>query len=185
MSRVISLKGEASNEKAIFVRLYLLQGILMFHENLSMESYRRLASARAQLLDLQVNEKELLFLTGMGYGTTESRVALRSCQNDAQKAIEMILDRREKRTEAKNKWKKENASVRKAGGQRKKWVNPRMVQTLVEMGFAENISAAALRKSENNVPVAVSTFVKRFFQGFRRDVYFTKPFFDFFDGNLF
>lgn len=162
MNRVMHLKGNAVNERAIFVRLHLLQAILMFHENKRKEAYQKICQAESELRSLKIDETQLQSLMEMGYETTESRIALRSCQNDVTQAIQFIIDRRSKRKTAREKSKKERASVRKAGGQtevEEKWVNPRSVHSLVEMGYPENLSAAALRKSDNNVSVAVSKYV--------------------------
>lgn len=159
MNRVMHLKGNAVNEKAIFVRLHLLQAILMFHDNKRNEAYTKICQAESELRALKIDETQLQSLMEMGYEMTESRIALRSCQNDVTSAIQFIIDRRSKRTTAREKSKQERASVRKSGGQAamdKKWVNPRSVHSLVEMGFPENLSAAALRKSDNNVSIAVS-----------------------------
>lgn len=159
MNRVMHLKGNAVNEKAIFVRLHLLQAILMFHENKRKEAYTKICQAESELRSLKVDENQLQSLLEMGYEMTESRIALRSCQNDVTSAIQFIIERRSKRKSAREKSKQERASIRKAGGQAevdKKWVNPRSVHALVEMGFPENLAAAALRKSDNNVSAAVS-----------------------------
>lgn len=156
------LKGNAVCEKGIFVRLHLLQGILLYHENKRKEAYKKLIKANVQLMSLKVNERELKTLLEMGYHTTESRVALRACENDVPKAIQFITEKRAQRKEAKRKWRQENEAIRKAGGQYnidQKWVNPRNINTLVEMGFAENLSAVALRKTDNNVAAAVSSLV--------------------------
>lgn len=165
MNRVMHLKGNAVNEKAIFARLHLLQGILMFHENKRADALQKIGQAENEIRALKVDEQQLNCLMEMGYETTESRIALRSCQNDVTSAIQFIIDRRNKRKVAREKSKMERASLRKAGGQNdkdNKWVNPRSVHSLVEMGFPENLSAAALRKTENNVSAAVSIFCPTF-----------------------
>ncbi|KAL5278315.1 NUB1 family protein [Megaselia abdita] len=169
MNRVMHLKGNAVNEKAIFVRLHLLQAILMFHENKRRDAFQKICQAESELRSLKVDETQLQSLMEMGYEMTESRIALRSCQNDVTSAIQFIIDRRNKRKSAREKSKQERASVRKAGGQAemdKKWVNPRSVHSLVEMGFPENLSAAALRKSDNNVSIAVSFLSSYFFKNY-------------------
>lgn len=96
--------------------------------------------------------------TFLGYATTESRIALRACANNIDQALTYILDRREKRKQARkqgNAERKTNHLLAKTNNE--KWVNPRSLHILTEMGFDKNICALALQKTDNNINHAVIT----------------------------
>lgn len=66
MDRVVSLKGTAVNEKALIMRLHLLQAVLQFHRNNRTEARRLLCMAEMELVQLQVDGNSVTMLTEMG-----------------------------------------------------------------------------------------------------------------------
>lgn len=66
MDRVVSLKGTAVNEKALIMRLHILQAVLQFHQNNRTEALRLLCLAEIELVQLQVDENSVTMLTEMG-----------------------------------------------------------------------------------------------------------------------
>lgn len=96
-----------------------------------------------------------------GYSNIEARIGLRSCANNIDQAINYILDRRERVKAARKKGKAErrvNNSLSKTDNT--KWVNPRTLNILTEMGFEKNVCALALQKTDNNIGQAVITSLK-------------------------
>lgn len=157
MDRVRALKGNAANEKALMMRLHLLQAVVMFHQNRRSEAKGMFMLAEAELRSLKVDEASVSMLVDMGYSPTESRVALRACGGDIDRAVTHILERREAKKEARKKGKEElhlDRSLLKRGGE--DWVNPRSLNTLVNMGFNKELAIVALKKSDNNIQTAVS-----------------------------
>lgn len=66
LDRVVTLKGNAINEKALIMRLHLLQAILRFHRNERIEAQRLLSIAETELAQLQVDEASVTTLVEMG-----------------------------------------------------------------------------------------------------------------------
>lgn len=96
----------------------------------------------------------------LGYSTTESRIGLRACANNIDQAITYILDRREQRKNARKKGQAErrvNKSLAKTNNS--KWVNPRNLHILNEMGFDKDICALALQKTDNDINQAVGLLI--------------------------
>lgn len=161
MDRVIALKGSSQNEKALIMRLHLLQGILYFHQNKRNEAYEKLSLAEEELRSLKVDDNQFMTLLQMGYGMTESRIALRSCNNNIEQAINFISERKKQKKEARlrnHEEEKLNRNLRKFnnGENDNSWVNPRTLNNLVEMGFDKEMAFMALKMTDNNIQDAVS-----------------------------
>lgn len=97
----------------------------------------------------------------LGYTDVEARIGLRSCANNIDQAIGFIHDRRNRLKNAR----KQGRAERKAKNSLAKttnsnWINPRTLNTLVDMGFDNNLCALALQKTDNDINKAVniSTF---------------------------
>lgn len=66
LDRVVSLKGNAINEKALIMRLHLLQAILHFHQNQQVDALRLLSQAQLEFEQLQISEGSVNALVEMG-----------------------------------------------------------------------------------------------------------------------
>lgn len=66
LDRVMTLKGNVANEKALIMRLHLLQAILNFHKNQRNSAYSLLSTADLEWQQLQVNEELVSSLVEMG-----------------------------------------------------------------------------------------------------------------------
>lgn len=158
------------------MRLHLLQSILNFHKNQRNFAYDLLSKADLEWQQLQVNDNllktliemgkicefyvwmciRLKFISISGYSNTEARIGLRSCANNVDQAINFIHDRRERLQKARKQGKAERKvknSLTKTTNA--KWVNPRTLHTLSEMGFDQNLCALALQKTDNDINQAV------------------------------
>lgn len=92
-----------------------------------------------------------------GYTNIEARTGLRSCSNSIDQTISFIADRREQLKMARQKARAERRTKHAISKTKDdKWVNPRTLHTLCEMGFDKDISAIALQKTDNNLDEAVS-----------------------------
>lgn len=151
--RVIGLKGSDGNEKALVMRLHLLQAILFFHQNRRFEAQNMLSLAESELLQLKVDESALESLVEMGYDLTEARIGLRATRNNLERAINNIMERREKRKEARKKAKEEQKLLGR--GFRSGTVNPKTLKQLIEMGFDKDLASEALDKSGNDIAQAI------------------------------
>uniref|UniRef100_A0A1I8NVK4 UBA domain-containing protein n=1 Tax=Stomoxys calcitrans TaxID=35570 RepID=A0A1I8NVK4_STOCA len=158
LQRLITLKGEGCPEKALIMRLHLLQGVVLFHQNRRNEAYDKLITAGTELEALKVDDGSVIALMEMGYEPHEARMGLRSCSGNLERAINFIHERRTKLKEARQNSKKErklNENLTSSNKEEKDWVNPRSVCTLMEMGFARDVVVEALKRSKNDVPNAL------------------------------
>ncbi|XP_062139194.1 NEDD8 ultimate buster 1 [Drosophila sulfurigaster albostrigata] len=157
-SRLYALKGRGCPERALIMRLQLLQGVVLFHQNRRDAAYERFEAAAAVLSELKVNDEQLLLLVEMGYDVSDARLALRSSSGNVERAVQFIHQRKQQLRDARKQSKSERAMHRRYEQQTLKdsdWVNPRSICTLTEMGFDRHLAAAALKRADNDVPRAV------------------------------
>ncbi|EDW82908.1 uncharacterized protein Dwil_GK10251 [Drosophila willistoni] len=159
-NRLYALKGRSCPERALIMRLQLLQGVVFFHQNRRDEAYERFESAGRMLSELKVNEDQLMMLVEMGFDMGESRLALRSCSGvgNVERAVQFIQERRQQLRDARKQSKAERELQRqhyKKDAKDSDWVNPRSVCTLIEMGFPRRLATEALKRTKNDVPKAV------------------------------
>ncbi|XP_063704634.1 NEDD8 ultimate buster 1 [Culicoides brevitarsis] len=153
-NRLVDLKGSDGNEKALVMRLHLLQAILMFHQNRRGEAQAMLRMAESELLQLKVDDAALQSLIEMGYGLSEARLGLRATGNNIADAINNITERREKKKEARKKARKNEELLGKEF--RSGNVNPNSLKKLIEMNFDKDLSSMALEKADNDINEAIN-----------------------------
>lgn len=93
----------------------------------------------------------------LGYTATEARIGLRACSNNIDQALNYIQERQQQRKNARqigSAQRQLKSSVVKTKDD--KWVNPRNLHILSEMGFEKNVCAIALRNADNDINQAVS-----------------------------
>lgn len=152
--RVVGLKGSDGNEKALIMRLHLLQAILFYHQNRRNEAQVMLGLAESELYQLKVNDEALQSLVEMGYEMNEARIGLRATGNNVERAINDIMERREKRNEARKKAREERKLLGK--GFRSGNVNPNLLKQLIDMHFDKDLASVALEKSGNDINEALN-----------------------------
>ncbi|XP_030379452.1 NEDD8 ultimate buster 1 [Scaptodrosophila lebanonensis] len=163
-ARLYALKGKACPERALIMRLHLLQGVVLFHQNRRDEAYERLEIAAAALNELKVNDEHLVLLVEMGFDVCDARLALRSTSGDVERAVQFIQERQKKLNEARQDSKAEREVNRRYGHQAANdgnWVNPRSVCALTDMGFERQLVVEALRRTENDMSRAVDMLQNR------------------------
>lgn len=102
-----------------------------------------------------------MFLFFSGYTATEARIGLRACLNNIDQALTYIQERQQQRRKARKlgaAQRKVNSSV--VATKSDKWVNPRNLHILSEMGFDKNVCVIALQKSDNDINQAVGDHMK-------------------------
>lgn len=96
------------------------------------------------------------FFSNVGYTQTEARIGLRACANNISEAIAFVHARREKLDKARKlarAERKDKKSLVKTDNS--KWVNPRTLHILSEMGFDKDLCALALQKTDNDINQSV------------------------------
>lgn len=102
-----------------------------------------------------------IFFRVSGYTATEARIGLRAFSNNIDQALTYIQDRQQQRKNARKigaAQRKVNSSVVKTKSD--KWINPRNLHILTEMGFDKNVCMIALQKTDNEINRAVSDIVE-------------------------
>lgn len=89
----------------------------------------------------------------------EARIGLRACSNDIVQAISYIIERRDTRKKARKVGAQQNKTTKLLSKTTdEKWVNPRTLHILKEMGFDADLAACALKKCDNDLDQAVGFF---------------------------
>lgn len=170
LERLIAIKGSGCQERALIMRMHLLQGVVLFHQNQRNEAYEKFLQAERELSGLQVDEEAVTTLVSMGYKPHEARMGLRASGGNIEEAVTHIVQQKERLSESRRQSnrerKMERHNTRHANDEN--WVNPRSVYALVDMGFQHRLAVEALRRSKNNLVMAVSriTFSRELFSLF-------------------
>ncbi|XP_039295333.1 NEDD8 ultimate buster 1 isoform X2 [Nilaparvata lugens] len=157
LERIVELKGSAGNEATLLLRLHLLQGIVLFHQNKTDAALILLNEAKAELTSLKQIDSSLPVLLQMGFTPAEGRLGLRATKGHVEDAIVHIEKRRQELKAARERDGLERES-RKMGkcvdGQQ--WVSEVVVSQLVGMGFQRELAVEAARNSNNVIHEAIT-----------------------------
>ncbi|BFZ21833.1 hypothetical protein BsWGS_24872 [Bradybaena similaris] len=159
MERLASIKGGTGTEQALFMRLYLLQGIVAFHRGDLISARNLLGRAEFVLTLLHVDETQLNEVMLMGFTEREARLGLRAKSGNVAQAVNYIMEARKKTEEANKHAKKDwdrRVQTKKlgktAGGEP---VNVDHYDSLVDMEFPPGAAAEALRLANNDLSAAI------------------------------
>ncbi|XP_072945520.1 NEDD8 ultimate buster 1 [Epargyreus clarus] len=153
--RLIALKGTAANERVLLMRLYLLQGIVAYHQNKRTEARRLLEKAEVELNALKVDENAVTALVELGWTSAQARSGLRASAGDLDRAHHYLADRRDQRDRARENHRlqrQRHALGTCADGSP---VSAALLQALQGMGYARSLAALALRRTNNHAAEAV------------------------------
>jgi len=157
MERLLVIKGFTGNEKVLFMRLHLLQGVVRFHQNQRFEAKALLERAKLELSTLQVDDNSLCLLLEFGFTSTEARLGLRATNGNIEAAEELIARKRKEKEDARERNQLKLMEQRLgacADGQQ--YVNSEFVKQMEMMGYQRAESIEALKLSNNNISNAVS-----------------------------
>ncbi|XP_055870657.1 NEDD8 ultimate buster 1-like [Biomphalaria glabrata] len=159
MERLAAIKGGTGMEQVLFMRLYLLQGIVAFHQGAIANAHNFLRRAEFVLTLLHVDDNKLQEIMLMGFTEREARLGLRAKNGNVQQAVAYIVEKKKEEEEVNKKAKKEwRQRVRgkklgkTAGGEP---VNVEYYDTLLDMDFPSGAAAEALRLANNDINQAI------------------------------
>lgn len=90
LERLVALKGSAGNEAALFLRLHLLQAIVLYHQGKLDAAKNLFDKVEKELKELKVDEVKLCNLVEVGYSMRDARLALRETRGDVDLAAAVI-----------------------------------------------------------------------------------------------
>lgn len=165
-SRLYAVKGANCPERALIMRLQLLQGIILFHQNRRYEAHARLEAAGRTLDQLKVNPAQLATLTDMGFEPSDARVALRSTNGNVEQAVQHIQQRRERIQATRlssNTEREQNRRLEQLqlGNGENDWVHPRSVCRLIALGYDRQLALEALRRTDNDLQCSLELLRSR------------------------
>ncbi|KAJ8984421.1 hypothetical protein NQ317_012484 [Molorchus minor] len=160
LERLIAVKGTPGNEEALFMRLHLLQAIVLYHQNKRPEALSRFKKAEEEIRKLKVDEQSVMALVELGYTPAEATLGLRATNGDVNLSANYIKENREKRAEGRKRAKAEEIlrkEQKKLGkcADGTQYVNPNFVNILVNMGFNKEAARLALQKTNNIISDSV------------------------------
>ncbi|GBP42585.1 NEDD8 ultimate buster 1 [Eumeta japonica] len=147
MERLMAIKGNAANERVLLMRLYLLQGIVAYHQNRRLDARKLLDKAEVELNTLRVDDKGVAALMELGWSQAQARCGLRATAGDVDRAHHYLDELRRTKEEERIKHKE----TRKGSNVP---VSERNISVLLEMGFSRRAAVLALRASSDDVAEA-------------------------------
>ena len=156
LQRLRAIKGSAGLEVALYVRLYVLQGVVAYYEGKYTLARDLLSKAQFYASSIQVDGDKVVEMMNVGFSSAEARLALRTCDGDLMAATRHAFTKREDKERIMNE-EKEKSRKRKlarslgpcdSGEELNIDVYERMVN---ELGYDRTIAAEALKKRNNDL----------------------------------
>uniref|UniRef100_A0A8C5SVQ0 Negative regulator of ubiquitin like proteins 1 n=1 Tax=Laticauda laticaudata TaxID=8630 RepID=A0A8C5SVQ0_LATLA len=154
--RLVTIKGSSGREKALFLRLYLLEGISHYHNGKEKEAAECLQRAHNLFQELVIDPEKINSLLLLGFSAQEARLGLRACDGHLEHAANHISNRREVILDNPQLLlPSDDASTPGDDFQ----VPQESIEQLVYMGFNPGIVEQALKIFRGNIQLAVQTLL--------------------------
>ena len=156
-------RSDAGQQRAVYVRLGVLQGALAYHRGELHDARSLLVRAdgmRRELTLTPEDDGKVAELLAMGFAQHEARSALLACGKDVGAAAACVLQRRgaaQARVEAQREKRRRSAELKTYGlTPMGRAVDAHGLEQLVGLGYVRPLAAEALRQSENDINEALS-----------------------------
>ena len=164
LERLLTIKDGSCPELVMYVRLYLLQGIVAFYSGDKATAHYKLNSALHQLMNLRVTEEEMAPLLHMGFTPDEIRIAMRSCNKEPDRAVMSIFEKREKKKqldiEERNHFRERRLKRKYGKTVNGQYINLEILDLLVEQGFDKELVIEGLKQTDNDENRTVSLLLE-------------------------
>ncbi|XP_061991128.1 uncharacterized protein LOC133709408 [Rosa rugosa] len=153
-SRVRRLQEGRYPERALYLRLELLEGVVAYHSGQVYKSMKVLTSAQEKFTQLQVPDESLSLVMSMGFRERDAKRALRMSNQDVSSAVDFLVEQKAKRAQKREDDIRQGDEIKeqKKYGTTplKKAVDIEKLNQLVSIGFEKELAAEALRRNEND-----------------------------------
>jgi uncharacterized ubiquitin-like protein YukD len=154
LERLQQLRQGFVPERAVYVRLHLLQAIVAFHLGFVADAKTLLEQASLEEKQLRIRDEDVNALVSMGYDTKISRRAIRAAGGDLNGAINYAIEQQRKYEALASRESAEQARRTRLrrlgrtcmGGP----VDLAMLDRFIAHGFEEELAAQALRQTNNH-----------------------------------
>ncbi|ROI48968.1 NEDD8 ultimate buster 1 [Anabarilius grahami] len=168
-SRLRLIKGHTGGEDVLFLRLYLLQSVLAYHEGNKNQASHKLKEVELLFGQLHLEPDKIMQLMSLGFSEQDARLGLRACRGDLSLAVEHITQRKKvlrckhindqhfQSCELRIKHVLMSHQERKEMKEREREKRRRRLQdinTLVELGYSKRDAARALHQARGDVDKA-------------------------------
>lgn len=159
MERLQTIKGDKGKDLALYVKLFLLQGILCYHQGKITEAKRFLEKSESVLKSIQVDETKLMQLVAMGYEVSDARLGLRAADGSISEAIAKITERKERKQklakQEKEEQRKGKLAKRLGKSANGEWIKVDVYEQLLGMGFPSGVIAEALKQTNSDLQLSL------------------------------
>uniref|UniRef100_A0A672MJZ4 UBA domain-containing protein n=1 Tax=Sinocyclocheilus grahami TaxID=75366 RepID=A0A672MJZ4_SINGR len=159
-SRLQQIKGHTGGEDVLFLRLYLLQSLLAYHDGKKNQALNKLRNVEELFGQLCLDPEKMHQLMTLGFSEQEARLGLRACRGDVEEAERLISQRKTKELKEREREKRRRRL--------------QDINTLVELGFSKRDAARALHQTRGDVDKAYTVLLDGAEQllelGFQKDM---------------
>ncbi|XP_056119605.1 NEDD8 ultimate buster 1 [Rhinichthys klamathensis goyatoka] len=141
-SRLQLIKGHTGGEDVLFLRLYLLQSVLAYHDGNKNQASYKLKEVERLFGQLFLDPVKISQLMSLGFSDQDARLGLRACRGDLSEAVLHITQRKKERKEMKERERE------------KRRRRLQDINTLVELSFSKRDAARALHQARGDVDKA-------------------------------
>lgn len=159
LERLTAIKGDANKEGVLYSRLYLLQGIVAFHQEHYQQARQYLEQASSLMSRLKLDDAALAQVMALGFRASDARLALRTVGGNVDLAVQHIIAQQDEKKvqEAKEAEERKLRLRRRQLGKTRNgdWINVEHYDALQAMGFLPLHARHALQQADNDVNLAV------------------------------